>query len=481
MSCAIAAALVAGEAGAAEVLWLAPGSAADRARVAAAAGASSEAVDAAEVRTAATAWTEADEEAYANLERALAEARTYETRLDGELVIMRDLDGPVAAVGAVRDEADRGRLFAALAYQGFAVDRFFGDDLAAAAEAEPYRALLNDVAVERPWRDAVALDPERAVTAYEIAEAPQRVAYGAVQTLVTDALPASITPRGLPEGGQLVVDGRPAAVGPSGNVKLPPGRHLLHVLLSDRIAARWDVTLASGASAEVQVPLDDATWTSFVSELAPGGSVPEPVAACVRAIGGALWVVSPGDDGLRVLEVTPGGVEAVALEDPPPTDIVRSSSDGVVFGAGLLGGWLSSGDFYTQDPGAVPRERGTVNATTLGLYLDIDGEVGPLVFGGGVDALLPLGADHIALTGEGSTRLRAYPHLEVGVRYAVATVGYLLPYHPGAGAELRLPLGPAEVRLHGLVGLPRQGTRSDDTTYDYLPVYAVLGGAGVRL
>ena len=66
---------------------------------------------------------------------------------------MRDLQGPIDAISLVRGDEDRDALFAALAYQGFAVNRYFDTALADDPTAEPYRASWDGWVVERPWLD----------------------------------------------------------------------------------------------------------------------------------------------------------------------------------------------------------------------------------------------------------------------------------------------------------------------------------------
>ena len=184
----------------AEVVWLAPPDDEQAAYVAEQADAQQPHLNAIGLRAAATAWSDQDRDAFTTLDTVLQDVRSYETKFDGELVIMRDLADPIADIQLVRDESERGKLYAALAYQGFAVNRYFDTALAEDEQAAPYREELNGVTIERPWHDAVALDPDRNVTPYDIAEAPQRVNYGKVQEIVRDALPASLVPIGIPEG-----------------------------------------------------------------------------------------------------------------------------------------------------------------------------------------------------------------------------------------------------------------------------------------
>ena len=71
---------------AAEVVWLTPPDDASAARVATVADAQRDPMEPLDLRAAAAAWSSADDEAYRALDAALRDVRTYETRLDGELL-----------------------------------------------------------------------------------------------------------------------------------------------------------------------------------------------------------------------------------------------------------------------------------------------------------------------------------------------------------------------------------------------------------
>jgi hypothetical protein len=469
----------------AEVVWLsAPSDPQAAERAASLAGATGTALTPVELRTAATAWGPADDEAFSNLERALREVRPYETRLDGELAIMTDLAGPIANIDVLRDAGDAGALFSALAYQGFAVDRFFAEDLANDDRAAPFRLELNATVVEVPWADAVALDPDRQLTPYDIAEAPQRVAYAAVQELVRKALPARIAPVDLPTGARLFVDGRETTATATGTVALVPGRHLVHVERDGRIFARYDLRLTAGQRIDVAVPLSDAAWETWLAAVASGTAtdVPAGLAPAILALGGEVWIVDgvpSGSGSYGAWKVTTTAVER--FEIAPPITEDAATKGGWSFVTGLGGGWLSSGDFYTQDPSS-PRTVATVNALTLGVSLRLDRDIGWLRLGVGVDTLVTLGEYHEAYTGNARTRFRPYPHLAVGLRPIQVTFGYLFPYHRAAGLRASVPLaGSLELLGSFACGLPSHRVRSDGSTWDALPVLTGWGGLSWRL
>ena len=457
---------------AADVVWI--GEPPDDQRAAVLAASGGQEVALVDLRAMATDQTDADDDALDQLAEAVEAVRSYETQLDGELVIMRDLQPAIDAITLLRNDTDRSALFSALAYQGFAVERYFGDSLATSDDAAPYRTTLNGVAVERPWMDAVALEPEREVTAYDIAEAPQRIAYAGARALVNEVLPASIRPPG--DDGVLFVDGRETRPGATGDVKLPPGRHLVHLERAGRVLGRWDLRVDAGEQRTLELPLDDATWATFVEGIPTATTVPEPVQPVLEAAGGEVWFARPGARSPEVWSASGTTLSSVDVAMPKAGGSSDDGGDGPRLHVAVLGGWTGSHDFYYQAPGADPTF-GTVNATTIGATAGTDLHLGPLRLGLGIDALMPLGAGHTAKTGDNELRLRPVPHAVVGLGPATVAVGYVFPYHPAVGARGAIPLpGPFELRYLGWFGIP---TKPDG--YQLRPLGMVAGGVGVRL
>ncbi len=463
----------------ADVLWLERPDDASRAAVLAAAGGTE--LDAIALRAAASDVTDADRDAWKALAAAIEAVRPYEQQLDGELLIMRDLQRPIDAVGLIRDESDRAALFAALAYQGFAVDRFFGDELASAADAADVRVDYSGSAIPSPWRDAAALEPDRKISAYDIAEAPQRVRYSSAQELVLEQLPASLIPGGLPAGAELVVDGRPTEPDATGSVKLPPGRHLVHIAHGEHVLQRWDLDLAPGAQQAVGLPLDDATWSAFVDGLTDGGTAPEALKAPLQA-SGEVWFARPGTRGPEVFAVGPSlAVRSVEVELPRSSDGGDAGGMGLQLGA--VGGWTGGQDFYYQDPRATPDPTfATVNAGTVGASAGVELPVAMFRLAAGADLLVPLGEGKAALTGDSAMRLRPVPHVAFGLRQAQAAVGYVFPYHPAVGLRGSQHLvGPLEARWLGWFGLPGSASREGAADYTYRSLGMAAVGLGVRI
>jgi hypothetical protein len=452
--------LIAGAAAAAEVVWLSVPSDIERAAVAAAAGATGPALSPLDLRAAATRWQAADTEALERLDGALRDARAFEARLDGELVILGDLADPIAAVGALRDDADRGRLYAALAYQGFAVDRYFADTLATDERAAVWRVDWSAHVAIRPWVDALALEPAREITAYEIAEAPQRTAYAAMQAIAAEWLPGTLVPEALPEGAVLVIDGRPTPLDAAGTAKVRPGRHLAHAEVVAEpgappiILARWDVEVAPAGRVPLVTALPDDAWNAWLGALADGGAVPAPIGDAVRALGGEVWLARGAGRDRAVWSVRPDRISAVTIERPRAAP--QEAHRGPRLTAGVGGGWWFDDGFWLQSPFDTPNTAQTVNAAAIQASVHARLPVGPARLAIGADLAVPLGADHVARVGSTDFRPRPQPWVGAGFAPAIATLGWIFPWHPAVGVIGAVPLpGPVELQPRVAVGLPR--------------------------
>lgn len=436
-----------------------------------------------DLRAAAHRWSAADDDAYAALDAALRDVRAFETKLDGELIIMEDLEAAIDAIRIIRDENDLAKMFSALAYQGFAVDRFFADTLESDDRAAPYRTDLTADVVELPWVDAVALAPDREVTPYDISEAPQRLAYTQVQTQVNNALPARLVPVDFPDDATVVVDGRPADVATTGIVTVPPGRHFVHVERNGTIIEAYVVRLQAGERREISNSIDEQAWVNFLRDFdggnTPPASPPSWLMPSLEALGGEVWLAAEESRGIRVWKLSP---TAITEETLKLTSVAGSDSAMWTPWARVAGGWMTSADFYLQDPENVEPTAAAVNAWTMSVAVGLDANVGPLRVGAGIDVQTPMGADHLALTGDGAMRVRPTPHLAAGIPALQVTAGFMFPYHVVLGATTSIPLvSGAELRAGAVWGPGPSMTRDDGSTWEGSAVGMAWTGIGWRI
>jgi hypothetical protein len=466
-----------------EVVWLRPPTdAVAAAALGVEAGAERGPLTPLDLRVAASDATAADVAAIRGLTEALRDVHQFDTRLDGELLIMNELEPAISRVSLLRDAADRDALFAALAYEGFAVDRFFAGELATDDRAAPQRVTIDGKAWIRPWLDAIALDPSHVITPYDVAEAPQRVDFGRLRDDDARLLPAVLNPV-VPADVALRVDGVDVDVGPSGALEVRPGRHLVAAVRGGRVLQRWDVRLAPTERADLALDLPDTDFKAWIASFATGTPAPPPPALgpALAALGGSVWVVAPdvGPAG-SVFEVGPAGVVAHGGESPPDKK-AREAGDldgGLVAAVALGGGWAGTWDFYEQDPTNVPATAAAVNAPSLGGSVDLGWRAGWIRVGAGVDALYTVGAYHVAAYGDNETRLRPYPHVELGIPWVQGTVGYVFPHNAGLGLQGEIPLAasPLDLRLASIYGVRGARTRPDGSDWTGRPLIMAWGG-----
>lgn len=410
-----------------------------------------------------TGVSEADEAALERLSAEFEAVRPLVDEFDGELAIMSRLKAATAEVHTLRNEADRELVYQALLYEGFAVQRYFQDTLATDPAAAPYRAELHGKVVPKAWVDAAGLQPDRKITAAEIPEEPERIAYDSVRAEIQLAPKATLRVVGAPPGAQVSVDGgapQPTALGAS----VAPGRHFVQVVLEEELIARGERRLEAEEEWLVEVPAMMSDFDRLASALS---EEPQAVALedrLVQALMGAskqpMHVIVPGRRGplLYVLE----GSSLVLVPD-------RSSGDEdarVAFDLSAGMGWMYDGDWYLSKPLTTPATKATVNAALPVLGANLSVRTGPLSLGAGVDLGIPVGADNTLASGDGTLRLRTHPYLSVGVPQAQLTAGYLFPWHLAVGARGSLPVG-EHWRIGGAViygmGLPQDQPDNPET------------------
>lgn len=468
-------------ASAAEVVWITPPTPEVRSEILAQAEVVGDGVSLEDVPGSAAAWSEEDALRLAAVAAALRDVRPYEQKLDGELLIFRDLEPALAAVRVIRDEADRAQVHAALAYQGFATARYFQTDLATAPGAAEQRSEVGPHVVPRAWRDAIALEPDRAITAYEISEAPERLAYEDARTRLSETLEATVGLGRLPAGVTVRIDGRATPVGASGMVRLRPGRHWIHLEHDGRIVAAWTGEVDAGARVDPALRTDDTALRAWVARLSAGGSEAPPaeVARDLRALDDRVWLVDPSAKDVRAWIVSDAGVHPRSLSAEPERAAAPSRRIRPTASVGAGPGWTSTADYYRQDPASFDATFATVNAPGVTGTASIGVDVGRLRVEAGCDLTWTPGEAHVARWQDHATHLRAFPHLAVGLPEIRVAAGWLTPHHLGAGPRLAVPLGPVEFVANGTVGVspipaPAEGT------WSAAPVWSAWGGLVLR-
>lgn len=387
-------------------------------------------------------WTLLDEHAMRNLGEELLGVRALMYQFDGELEIMSRLEGATSAVRVIRNEEERRLLYQALAFEGFAVQRYFQDELATDPAAEPYRVTVGGRVEIKAWVDAVALDPYREPTRLDISEEPELTRFKEARDRLLYLTRAGIRLADAPVGAKLILDGTPADAPVDGAIAVQPGRHLVAVLHGGAIIARADVRIAPGETWTLTVPpprLQLDTLASTLQGRPNAVELPLELAGALSSLPAPVRIAVPGEHGPVMYEVDGGRVVRMPEPERHDTDPHVLPVD-VRTWVGVA--WLHDESWYrlNLDRGA-PDAFSTTNAAApaLGIAATYPVRMG-WVAGGGVDLAAPTGEWHRLPVAGDDVRLRAHPYVSVGPTALQATVGLMFPWHVGVGARFCLPL-----------------------------------------
>lgn len=421
------------------------------------------------------------------LRSELDATRPLVDQFDGELEIMARLAKATADVGLLRTEADRKLLFDALAFEGYAVHRYFQDRLGTEAAAAAFRVGTGSAAQVRPWLDAAALLDAPPLSPELVPDQAERLAYDDVQAYTRVMPSVTFTVGALAAGAEVYVDGTRVETA-GARVLAVPGRHYVHVQVGDTVLFHAARPFDAGTTFAVQAPYgptEQAELTELVGRGTDGWPVPGAVRAVALAVGEPVYVgVSAGGSKDPFL---------VRLDSPTATRVAipkgeraRSSAapaDAGVFGRVAAGaGWASTGDWFLQNVAdGAPHDASTVNGAAPAVSGLVGYRRGLFVVGAGLDALLTTGAFHSLPSGDGDLRVWTYPHLAVGIPWVQATVGFQAPWYVGLGGQAEVPVwGPLAVFAKGTVGVPVPISRTEGPTFEPLPAYDAWGGVAVR-
>lgn len=383
---------------------------------------------------------EADVAALSRLASELEAVRPLADEFDGELAIMSRLKAASDGVTALRDQEDQDLLYRALVFEGYAVARYFQDALATDPAAAGYRGELNGVVVPQAWIDAAALDPARAVGEDLLSEEAERLAFDEVRAQIQLAPKATLRIFGAPPGTMVVVDGGPpqsAALG----IAVAPGRHWVRVEVDAQVVARANARVERGQDWMLEVPAMTSDLELLGAALEEGPQALALEDRVVRTFGLAeeqpLHLVVQGPRGPLLYEVK--GSSAIRIEEE------KAQSEAGFFSvqASLGVGWIYDGDMFLSKPERTPYTKAAVNAVMPVGSLSAQLRPGPLALSVGVDLGVPLGSDNTLSSGANDLRLRAHPHIGLGIPAFQATIGYFFPWHLGIGARAQIPIGDA--------------------------------------
>ncbi len=365
-----------------------------------------------------------DEARVAAVKKATQDARGRQDQFDVEATLAQQLASAIEPVAGIRSEPDRIALVEALVVQGRNALWIVPEArFAAADEVAAQRTTVAGAAVPSALVDAVALEPERVWVRNDVGDAET---LRRVQQLVdtVKALPsATVSVDELPEGAQVVIDGRVVADGAA----LLPGRHYGHVLIGDRVGGRFEQVVEAGATVRVAPTVDRAEIiTARARVLEDLAEMPPDVAAAASAFGTRgsrsvpVFLAALDDRGVPKLVPFANGAR---IDRPKPVSVILG---------GALGGGIQRSSAYVAESGL-----GVVGEPT-----------NALLFGGNLD--LTFGVYNLAIFG--GTHLGITPTETMKIEDAegenVALNMYVRP-HGGFGVYLPRP---RKDRVLGMVG-----------------------------
>jgi hypothetical protein len=424
-------------------------------------------------------WSAADDRAIAHLSEELAAVAPLLDVFDGELQIMRRLDDALASITALREQ-DRELVFRALLFQGLAVQRYFQDALGDEAGAAPYRVQIAGSVVNRPWIDAVALDPDRKATSAEIPEEPERLLFQELRARHLLAPTAQIVATGLPDGARLIVDGEEAT---SDRVRVLPGTHRASLVAGGELSVRVRALVAEDETVTLTPVALRADIAPMASSLSSGERVVLLPMGMQQTLSGLESPVSLFvSDSRRVHRYVVEGPSAIRHE--AATSSGTGDESGLHWRVLVGGGWVYDGDYLLLNAEAgAPSSVATVNAGAPLLSGGVELPLGPAVVGAGIDGLLPLGEWHALPSGEQTIRARLYPHVEAGVGPVRLTAGYLFPWHVGLGPRARVLVDPErgiELTAAYIYGVAVPSNYDSGEAFTPEPLQAAWVGVGLR-
>jgi hypothetical protein len=416
----------------------------------------------------AASWTLEDDFLLTTLSAELDAVRPLATEFDGELEIMRRLQDALSGIDALGSEDDREILYQALVFQGFAVHRYFQDQLATDAAAAPYRVEHLGQAVVGPWAAAIALAPERTPDPAVLPEEAQRLAFDALRAQLRLAPAATIEVIELPADAQVLIDG--VEVANPTSMRVLPGPHWVAVWQDGTQRTRDRVSLLSGETVRLLGPWGPAELAALQDQFlaSVGEAVPLSDGLLVRLadLDEPVFLVVPAAGGHHTWRVVGGAaVPEASSGGGGPSWLQPSKGFGARVSVG--GGWLYDGDYYLlHATDGAPATKATVNAVPFTAGLSANYWSGLWAVGAGVDLFMPFGEHQTLPSGGNDLRPRVYPHVSAGAIFLQLTAGWLFPWQLGLGAVAHLPLGERlSLSVHGLYGKGWALDRSPDPDF----------------
>lgn len=390
--------------------------------------------------------TSADDARYEALRKTIADSKKRWNDFEVEYGIAVQVDDLLSSISVIRSERDLDDLVGARLFQGSAVHVSFKPGaLATDPRGELFRFDLGVSSVNKPWAQALALQPDRTLVASDTVDGAAFPALQAESQRIAELDAASLT---VIETGT-VVNGRPVEPGPS-PLSLAPGRHYVHVVRDGIIAGRAVLDLPPGGAATQPSAVADASLRKAREQVLQGTTTgfPDDVKRALGEIArhfGNDQIFVGAIDGSR-LEVLPYSHGAELLAQRPLTFVSAGELGG---GAMISSIFANAGGDQVTAPmasGSVSFEVGIYNAAIL-FGTDLMFHPGqPIAHGLKSEDGTVTENVYTSVSAQPWGGLGAYLLRPTGARPTLliaGTYGWVHPAHMSVGARLSLgvPLG----------------------------------------
>jgi hypothetical protein len=274
------------------------------------------------------------------LREAVASGKARWDEFDIELTIAREVEASLVPIDLIRDKRDLQDIVDARLFQGAAVQKAFSpQDFSTSDDAQPFRRSFPGLVGNSPWLAAMALDPQRDFTRADVADGS---AFPDLQALrpAFELLPGgTVDVSKLPPGASLVIDGREIDVS-SGEVKLRPGAHYMHVVRNGRVSGRQRLEVEAGAGAPLPMLVDGTELEQARGQVLLGltTGLPDDVKASIEHLSahhpGPIFVAALDDKG-RVT-ILPYARGAQLFKQKPVTFVLAGEAGGGVIVSSLF-------------------------------------------------------------------------------------------------------------------------------------------------
>lgn len=424
-------------------------------------------------------WTSADERAYEGLRAEIVEGRARWDQFDVELDIARQLDVALAGVDIVRDRRDLEHVIGALLLQGSAVSRAWPPmGFQDAPEAEVFRAPVPGARVNRPWLDAIGLQPDRTFVKGDVADGGPWPEFQEILTRLQGLPPGYLDLSDFPRDGKVYIDGDDVEMGLR-QVELRPGTHFVHLVRDGVVIGRQKIAVEAGITTRAPLEVDGSELGSARATLIGGSTVgfPVDVTHALDAIGkfhssSSLYVAAL-DEGRVVVQPYAGDAKRVRKR---PVTVVLS---GEIGGGAIISPLFDpvDGDTTTAAAahGGLGLEIGIYYGAILGGF-DIALTPGQTITHGNRDETANVTSSVLpqAWGGVGAYLLR--PNESHATLLLAATYGWYGPAHLGPGGRIALgiPIDDRGTWFRIAVGGSSSAKSAWDTGADKTPMHVLF-------